>query len=78
MITVIRLLNIIANGEKIPTKIKYMGSIYEYNGLDYVKEDNMEDYDDPVEFFTCRVHLMDRVALNNKYLNEKVEIMSYE
>lgn len=78
MLRVIDLLNLIAKGEKIPTKIKYCGSIYEYNGLDYIKEDNIDDYDDPIEFFDCRVHLMDRVALMPKYLNEKVEIMSYE
>ena len=75
MITVIRLLNIIANGEKIPTKIKYLNKIYTYNGLDYTSD---EEYEDDDECFKLKIHLMDRVALCKKWLNEKVEIISYE
>ena len=76
MITVIRLLNLIANGEKIPTKIKYLNKIYTYNGLDYTTEDT--EYDDELDFYVSKIHLMDRVALTTKWLNEKVEIISYE
>lgn len=72
MIKVIDLLNIIAKGEKIPTKIMYFNSIYEYNGIDYIRREE-DEYE---EFYI--IHLMDRVALMPKYLNEKVEIMSYE
>lgn len=77
MIKVIDLLNIIAKGEnKTPSKIKYLNKIYTYNGLDYVS-DEVEYYDTDLEF-EMKVHLMDRVALCKKWLNETVEIISYE
>lgn len=42
---VIDLLNKIANGEKIPNKIKYGKDIYEYDdGFDYVKDDMEHPY----------------------------------
>ena len=76
MIKVIDLLNIIAKGEnKIPTKIKYLNKIYTYNGLDYVYDE--VEYNNEYDF-VIKVHLMDRVALCEKWLNEKVEIISYE
>lgn len=76
MIKVIDLLNIIAKGKnKIPTKIKYLNKIYTYNRLDYVSD---EEYEDDDECFKLTIHLMDRVALCKKMLNEKVEIISYE
>lgn len=73
MIKVIDLLNIIAKGEnKIPTKIKYYNSIYEYNGIDYIRREE-DEYEE-----VYIIHLMDRVALTPNYLNKEVEIISYE
>ena len=73
MIKIINLLEIIAKGtSKIPTKIKWLSDIYIYNGLDYVHD---EEDEDGLYFW---VHLMDRVALSEKWLNEKVEVISYE
>ena len=73
MITVIKLLEIIAKGTgKIPTKIKYLGKIYSYNGVDYtyryVDENSIVLYE----------YLMDNVPLCSTWLNESVEVISYE
>ena len=74
MIKLISLLNLIANGNgKIPAKIKWLGTIYIYNGLDYVCRNEDEDLGEVIYEY-----LMDHVALNKKYLNEEVEIISYE
>ena len=74
MIKIITLLEIIAKGTgKIPTKIKWLGNIYSYNGLDYTYKYEDEDLGDVIY-----VHLMDHVALCSKWLNESVEVISYE
>ena len=74
MIKIITLLEIIAKGTgKIPTKIKWLGNIYLYNGFDYVYRYEDEDFDG-----VLYVHLMDNVALCSKWLNESVEVISYE
>ena len=74
MIKMISLLNLIANGSgKIPAKIKWCNTIYTYNGIDYVHRYEDDDL--------CEViyeHLMDHVGLTKKWLNEMVEIISYE
>ena len=46
MIKIITLLEIIAKGTgKIPTKIKWLGNIYLYNGFDYVYRYEDEEFD---------------------------------
>lgn len=64
-IKVIDLLNKIANGEKVPKKIKFRHSIWEYckNGS---TQDYINDYD------KC---LMEFLAINKDGLNQDVEII---
>lgn len=64
-IKVIDLLVKIANGEKVPKKIKFMNSIWEYckNGS---TQDYINDYDK---------YLMELIPINKVGLNDEVEII---
>lgn len=64
-IKVIDLLVKIANGEKVPKKIKFMNSIWEYckNGS---TQDYINDYDK---------YLMEFIPINKVGLNDEVEII---
>ena len=70
---VIDLLNLIASGEQPPHKIKFYNKEFIYVGIDYINR----DYDEELLEFE-HIHLMDRVGLNQKYLNEEVEVIEYE
>ena len=59
---IIDLLNKIANGEKVPKKIKTEYSICEYDGVDFVDKDGK---------YLFEVH----TAINSDGLNEEVEII---
>lgn len=60
-ITIIELLNKIANGEKLPQKIKYENVVYEYEDLD--KEYQNKDGDDFFAFTYVPYHLYDKVEI---------------
>ena len=64
-IKMIDLLVTIANGEKVPKKIKFMNSIWEYC-KDGVIQDYINNYD------KC---LMEFIAINKDGLNDEVEII---
>ena len=71
---VIDLLNKIANGEKVPKKIKWKGVIF-----DYVEEENYEDYINS-NCFSLFEHLGDKneVYKVTNMLNDEVEIIEEE
>lgn len=72
---IIDLLNLIASGKTPPTGIRWLGKVYNYNGIDYVHK--YEEYEDE-ELWFCREHLMDSIALCTKWLNEEVEVLDNE
>jgi hypothetical protein len=64
-IKMIDLLVTIANGEKVPKKIKFMNSIWEY-----CKDGTIQDYIN--NYDKC---LMEFIAINKDGLNDEVEII---
>lgn len=71
---IIDLLNLIASGKTPPTGIRWLGKVYNYNGIDYVCHEDDEDDD----WLISITHLMDHVALCKKWLNEEVEVLNHE
>lgn len=74
---IIDLLNLIASGKTPPSAIRWLGKIYNYNGIDYTYRD-LDDIDDLDEYILGLHHLMDNVALCTKWLNEEVEVLDHE
>lgn len=67
-IKIIELLNKVANGETPPEKIKYLDTIFRY---DY-------DVDDYISELFCRDCLLDKIAVVEYSLNNKIEIIEEE
>lgn len=67
-ITIIELLNKIANGEEVPKKIKYKNNLYIYNEN---CEDYLEDDKDYMALFSCSFS----TYITKSFINDKVEII---
>lgn len=72
VIKVIDLLNMVANGEKMPEEIKYKGEVLEYNEATYDYEGILER--EKEDFFT---YLFTNMS-TEFFINDEVEILDEE